>query len=284
MSDNPTRPTRREFPFRRWLQLRRAERARRLGRDQFRPEDFALFTYDVAMPGLGRRWDGCRIAHLTDLHLGQWLSPNRLEGVVDWTNSLKPDLIALTGDYLSYDLEGSAVDLERCLGRLQAPHGVFSVMGNHDHWVGADDVRALLARIRIRDLRNEVVTLDRDGEPLHVAGVDDVMVGQDRFDEVLARLPASGPAILLAHEPDFADTAARTGRFGLQLSGHSHGGQIILPRFGPLVRGPHGWKYPVGRYQVRGMTLYTNRGLGSNMWWVRINCPPEIAVFTLRAG
>lgn len=283
MTSKSTPPSGREFPFRRWLQLRRAERARRLGRDQFRPQDFGLFTYEVSIRGLGRRWDGFRIAHLTDIHLGQWLSPARLEGVVDWTNSLQPDLIALTGDYLSYDLEGSAADLERSLGRLRATEGVFSVLGNHDHWVGAEAVRAILSRIGIRDLRNDVVTLERDGEPLHVAGVDDVMVGQDRFEQVLARLPEEGPAILLCHEPDFADRAARTGRFGLQLSGHTHGGQIVMPGIGPLVRGPHGWKYPLGRYQVRDLTLYTNRGLGSNMWWFRVNCPPEIALFTLRA-
>jgi predicted MPP superfamily phosphohydrolase len=250
--------------------------------DAFRKEDFALFRLDVEMPGLSRAWDGYRLAHLTDLHLGQWLSPARLEGVVDLTNGLEPDLIALTGDFLSYDLDGSARDLEHAFGRLSAPDGVFAVLGNHDHWVGASRVRSLLERCAIRELRNDVATLRRGDSVLHLAGVDDVMVHQDDLEQVVRRLPPGGPAILLAHEPDFADRAARTGRFGLQLSGHSHGGQIVLPRFGPLVRGPHCWKYPIDRYQVGTMTLYTNRGLGSNMWWVRVNCPPEIALITLR--
>ena len=276
------RSTGREFPWRRSLQLWRARRAHRLGRDRFRPEDFAVFRLEVEIPGLGRAWDGCQLAHLTDTHFGQWLSPYRLEGVVDLTNRLGADLIALTGDYLSYDLDGSARDLERSFGRLHAAEGVFAVLGNHDHWVGSDRVRMLLERCGVRELRNDVVSLRRGNDVLHLAGIDDVMVHQDRFGQVLQRLPADGPALLLAHEPDFADTAARTGRFGLQLSGHSHGGQIVLPGFGPLVRGPYCWKYPLGRYQVKKMTLYTNRGLGSNMWWVRVNCPPEIALVTLR--
>jgi predicted MPP superfamily phosphohydrolase len=274
--------TAREFPWRKRLQLWRAARAHRRGTDRFRKEDFALFRLDVEMPGLDAAWDGYRLAHLTDIHLGQWLSPARLQGVVDLTNGLAPDLIALTGDYLSYDLDGSTRDLEREFARLRANDGVFSVLGNHDHWVGAERVRALLERCRIRDLRNEVVTLKRGAAVLHLAGVDDAMVGQDDLPRVLSQLPP-GPAVLLAHEPDFADRAARAGRFGLQLSGHSHGGQIVLPRFGPLIRGPYCWKYPIGRYQVKNMTLYTNRGLGSNMWWIRINCPPEIALLTLRA-
>ncbi|HMK09222.1 MAG TPA: metallophosphoesterase [Anaerolineales bacterium] len=272
----------REFPFRRKLQLWRAARAQRRGTDRFRKEDFALFRLEVGVPGLEEAFDGYRLAHLTDLHLGQWLSPARLEGVVDLTNGLGADLIALTGDFLSYDLDGSARDLEAQFARLRAPDGVFAVLGNHDHWVGADRVRPLLQRCGIRELRNDVFTLRRGGAVLHLAGVDDVMVHQDDLAQVMARLPAGGPALMLAHEPDFADQVARTGRFGLQLSGHSHGGQVVLPGFGPLIRGPHCWKYPIDRYQVRGMTLYTNRGLGSNMWWIRINCPPEIALVTLR--
>jgi predicted MPP superfamily phosphohydrolase len=277
-----TTSTAREFPWRRKLQLWRAARARRRGTDRFRKEDFALFRLEAAIPQLDRAWDGYRVAHLTDIHLGQWLSPARLEGVVDLTNSLDADLIALTGDFLSYDLVGSARDLEHSFARLRAKDGVFAVLGNHDHWVGAGLVRGLLERCGIRELRNDVVTLRRGQAVLHLAGVDDVMVGRDDLAQVLDRLPADGPALLLAHEPDFADRAARTGRFGLQLSGHSHGGQVVLPGFGPLIRGPHCWKYPLDRYQVGKMTLYTNRGLGSNMWWIRVNCPPEIALITLR--
>jgi len=98
---------------------------------------------------------------------------------------------------------------------------------------------------------------------------------------VLAKLPPSGPAILLAHEPDFADVSATTGRFSLQISGHSHGGQLIMPGIGTLVRAPHARKYPLGRYQIGDMVQYTSRGIGTNVFWLRVNCPPEITIFTL---
>ena len=113
---------------------------------------------------------------------------------------------------------------------------------------------------------------------LHLAGVDDVRAGAARLDDVLARLPPTGCAILLAHEPDFADTAAASGRFDLQLSGHSHGGQIVLPFIGAPILPRMGRKYPTGCYTVRNMALYTNRGLGVIP---RVNCRPEISVFTL---
>jgi hypothetical protein len=118
---------------------------------------------------------------------------------------------------------------------------------------------------------------------LHIAGVDDVWEEHARLDMVLEQLPADGAAILLAHEPDFADESAATGRFDLQLSGHSHGGQVIYPFGGPPILPTYAKKYPVGRYQVSGMIQYTNRGLGMIPPHVRFNCRPEITVFTLSA-
>ena len=133
----------------------------------------------------------------------------------------------------------------------------------------------------VQELPNEVLTLQRGAANLHVAGVDDIMVGADNLDQVLQSLPADGPAILLAHEPDFADKSAASGRFGLQLSGHSHGGQILLPQLGP-IRGQMFRKYPLGRYQVGDMVQYTNPGIGTHVLRLRINVPPEITVITLR--
>ena len=101
---------------------------------------------------------------------------------------------------------------------------------------------------------------------------------------MLEKLPESGPAILLAHEPDFADISAATGRFSLQLSGHSHGGQMIIPGLGTPFRGSEFKKYPLGRYDVGDMVQYTNRGLGTNVFWIRINCPPEITMLNLQSS
>ncbi len=119
------------------------------------------------------------------------------------------------------------------------------------------------------------------GSELHFAGVDDYLEDQDRLDLVLEQLPLPGAAILLAHEPDFADISAATGRFDLQISGHTHGGQIRFPMIGPIYIPTGGKKYPLGRYQINGMVQYTNRGIGTSAMQFRYNCPPEITVFTL---
>jgi predicted MPP superfamily phosphohydrolase len=130
-------------------------------------------------------------------------------------------------------------------------------------------------------LRNSVKTIRRGTSKLYIAAVDDVRQGMDRLDQVLEVLPENGAAILLAHEPDFADVSAATGRFDLQLSGHSHGGQIVLPWIGPPLLPEMGRKYPSGLYTVNDMLLYTNRGIGVTTVNARFNCRPEITHFTL---
>ena len=111
-----------------------------------------------------------------------------------------------------------------------------AVLGNHDHWVGEATVREILQQSDIVDLSNDVYTLHRGDATLHFAGVDSVTLHKHRLDVVLSKLPPPAPAILLAHEPDFADVSATTGRFSLQISGHSHGGQFIIPGIGTLVK------------------------------------------------
>jgi predicted MPP superfamily phosphohydrolase len=118
---------------------------------------------------------------------------------------------------------------------------------------------------------------------LHVAGIDDIMEGGSRLDLVLRDLPDSGAAILLAHEPDFADVSAATGRFDLQLSGHSHGGQVRVPLLMRLALPPFSQRYTSGLYRVDGMLQYTNRGLGFVDMRLRFLCRPEITVLTLRS-
>ena len=102
-----------------------------------------------------------------------------------------------------------------------------------------------------------------------------------RLDQVLDKLTDDSPAILLAHEPDFADISSKTGRFAMQVSGHSHGGQVIVPFHGPLVLPYLGQKYPKGLYRLGQMVQYTNRGVGMIYPYVRFNCPPEITLFVL---
>jgi predicted MPP superfamily phosphohydrolase len=243
-----------------------------------------ITSVHVRMPGMAPAFDGYRIAQISDLHLGDWLTPAQLAQVVRTVNGLGADLIAVTGDFITSHASRHAQDLITTLRPLHAPDGVACILGNHDHWSSAATIRWVIAESGMLDLNNAVHTLQRRGALLHIAGVDDIWERQDRLDDVLAAMPREGAAVLLAHEPDFADTSAATGRFGLQISGHSHGGQVIVPYIGPLELPLYAKKYPLGRYQVSQMTQYTNRGIGMLQPHVRLNCRPEITIYTLEAG
>ncbi len=244
----------------------------------------AVERVTLPLPRLAPPFDGYRIVHISDFHLDGWMTPERLERVVDLVNEQEPDLVAITGDFVSSSTDYLS-GLPKPLGRLQAHDGKVAVLGNHDHLNDAAAVRRAISAAGIVDVSNTIHTLRRGEVPLHLCGVDCVMDGYDRLDEVLDDLDNAEPgcAVLLAHEPDFADESAATGRFDLQLSGHSHGGQVRLPLLTPLFLPPLSRRYPAGLYHVGGMYLYTNRGIGAHPNF-RFNCRPEITVFTLRAG
>ncbi|HEY7021618.1 MAG TPA: metallophosphoesterase [Ktedonobacterales bacterium] len=248
------------------------------------PSWIEITSVHVRMPGMAPAFDGYRIAQISDLHLGDWLTPAQLAQVVRTVNGAGVDLIAVTGDFITSHAPKHAQDLITTLRDLHAPDGVTGILGNHDHWSNAGVIHSVIAESGMLDLDNAVHTLQRGGALLHIAGVDDIWERKARLDDVLAAMPREGAAVLLAHEPDFADTSAASGRFGLQISGHSHGGQVIAPFIGPLRLPLYAKKYPLGRYQVGQMTQYTNRGIGMLQPHVRLNCRPEITVYTLEAS
>jgi len=237
----------------------------------------------LVLPRLAAEFDGYRIAHISDLHLDDWMTRERLARAVELVNRQSPDLVAITGDFFTYAPERFAGDMVSLLGSLAARDGVVAVLGNHDHWTDATVVRRVISAGGAINVSNGVHTLRRGAAMLHVAGVDDVWEDQDRLDLVLEALPQAGAALLLAHEPDYADVSAATGRFDLQLSGHSHGGQVVLPWRGPPILPHLAQKYPLGLYQVGRMRQYTNRGLGMVSPRVRLNCRPEVTVLTLKS-
>jgi len=253
----------------------------RMGNDEFNPSVFQIEHVNVTIPDLDPAFDGYKITSIADAHIGQWLNLKRFDGVIGMINQQHPDLIAIIGDLFSYEVDRFSAETTALLNKLQPKDVTVAVLGNHDHWVGAAAVREILQRSDILDLSNDVYPIRRGAAFLYFAGVDSVMLRKHRLDLVLRKLPHDGPAILLAHEPDFADVSATTGRFSLQISGHSHGGQFVIPGIGTIVKGPHAKKYPLGRYQIGDMIHYTSRGLGTNVFWIRVNCPPEITVFTL---
>ena len=250
------------------------------------PVNVEVRRLSLTLPRLPKEFNGYRLVHVSDLHADRWMTPARLSSAVDRINAEAPDLVAITGDFVTRSLFYStghfAPPLAGALSRLQAHDGVVAVLGNHDHSVGAEAVRQPLPRAGIRELANEVYAVRRAGAAMHVAGVDDHKKGLDRLDLVLEELE-EGAAILLAHEPDFADQSSKSGSFDLQLSGHSHGGQIRLPLVGPVFLPPLSRKYPAGLYRVGDMFQYTNRGLGVAHLRLRFLCRPEITVLTFRA-
>ena len=239
---------------------------------------------ELTLPRLAPEFDGYRLVQIGDFHLDDWSKPERLHRVVEKVNEQRPDLVAITGDFASYSArELDAEQLIEALRALGARDGCVAILGNHDYLTDVKLVRRCIREGGVEELINSVRTLRRGAAALHVAGIDDVMEGNSRLDLVLRGLPEDGAAILLAHEPDFADVSAATRRFDLQLSGHSHGGQVAVPFLRRLVLPPFSQRYTRGLYDVRGMIQYTNRGLGFVHARLRFLCRPEITVITLRS-
>jgi predicted MPP superfamily phosphohydrolase len=269
------------FRLRRGLQTMMSRYSKLVGQ-KFNPGDFEVVKVKVNISGLPLRFQGYRIVQISDIHYGQWISADRLKGAIGLINQQEPDIVAITGDFVSYsgkNIEG----LIQALKEIRARDATVAVLGNHDYWVSAKRVRTILSESKIIELNNDVYTVTREGSALHIAGVDSTTLKKNQLEKVLQKLPLNGPAILLVHEPDFADISSETKRFSLQLSGHSHGGQFVIPKLGTPFRGDGFKKYPLGRYQVGEMVEYTNRGLGTNAFWIRINCAPEITVIDLQS-
>lgn len=263
------------------LQRSLAQLMHKLKRDRFSVDDFIITQLPITVQNLDPVFNGYRIVHFTDLHMGHWVSPERLYGLIDLINQQQPNLVVNTGDFVSYVIDDYRAMMIDAFCKIKAPDGSLAVLGNHDHWMGAQTVREILTAGNVLDVSNDLFTIRRGEARLHIAGIDDAMVGADRLDTVMAKLSEDSPALILAHEPDFADETAVTNRFFLQLSGHSHGTQILLPKLGPILRGTMFKKYPVGQYQVGNMVQYTSHGVGTHSFRIRINCPPEIVVITL---
>jgi len=235
----------------------------------------------LKLPSLQPEFDGYQIVQISDIHMNSWMNGARLTGLVETVNRLSPDLIAITGDFISHNAHIYSSEMACALRNLFAPDGILAVLGNHDHWSDAEVIRQALQQAGVLELQNQAYSIQREGVEIHIGGIDSSYDGHDRLDQVIQQINRRGAAILLAHEPDYADISAASGRFDLQISGHSHGGQVVLPWIGSPFLPRHARKYPRGLYQVGDMLLYTNRGLGTTSFRARINCRPEITIFTL---
>jgi predicted MPP superfamily phosphohydrolase len=247
-----------------------------------------IVRQEIALRRWPARLEGFTIALLSDFHYDPYFSVHPLRSAIGMVNGLRPDLIALTGDFVSMPWSGDPADAasaaEPCaqlLRQMRAPHGLWAVLGNHDVFTDPDRVSTSLHSAGIQVLSNQSVPIERDGARFWLSGIDDVLGGTADLDATFHALPANEAVVLLAHEPDYADTVARYA-VDLQLSGHSHGGQVRLPFIRPVFLPELARKYVWGRYQIGGLALYTNAGLGTVNLPIRMNCPPEITLLTLR--
>ena len=239
-----------------------------------------LSEADLALPGLDARLDGCRVLLLTDLHAGPLVSEGALRETIARTAVLGADLVLIGGDFVTARVAelGPAC---RALEGLTAPLGVFGVPGNHDHY--ACDLGILergLADAGVRLLVNRAVSVGRGGATIRIAGIDDWNVGRPDLDAALDGCRPGEPVILLSHNPDAAVEASRRGVAAV-LSGHTHAGQIRIPGLPVLVRMSR-YRLDAGRYRIGDTEIVVSRGLGVVGVPVRIACPPEAVLLTLR--
>ncbi len=244
------------------------------------PRSLHLEEILAPLPRVTPELAGLRIGLITDIHHEPHRPTALRKRAVALLHAATPDVILLGGDYVN----SVARDFERSLAllaQLHAPLGVYGVLGNHDYWAGADYLAARLTQVGITVLRNESRRLCAPlGAPWWLVGVDSSTRAHDDLEAALAPVPADEFRLLLAHEPEVADIVVQRGlNVDLQLSGHSHGGQIVLPFVGaPML--PR-----LGRRYIRGWhpnpPIYTSRGLGAVPPYLRFNSAPEVTVLTL---
>lgn len=242
-------------------------------------------TVEIVLPRLPAELDGLRLVQLTDLHVSNLFQAPWVKAVVDKTNALNPDLILITGDLIDGSPEDRAADVAP-LRELKARHGVFAVPGNHEYYAGYRQWLSAFAARNLRMLLNEHVLLTEKGSPVVIAGVTDraaarIGTAMPDINAALSGAPRNAVTILMDHQPRGAPINAGAG-VDLQLSGHTHGGQILGLHF--ITRYANGG-FLSGPYQIGDMQLYVSNGAG--LWPgfpVRLGVPSEIVEFVLRPG
>lgn len=253
--------------------------------------DLQVSRVSLEMKRLPPALDGLRIAQVSDVHYDQYTEPSFLRRVVEQVNRLAPDVVVLTGDYIS---EGpmpqsfggkSSYACAEILAGITCPQR-WSVLGNHDTRVNPTMVTDALETHGLPVLANRYIPFEKDGARIWIGGVKDIGLSDPDLNLATPRglQKANEPVILLAHEPDYADTVAQHGGVDLMLSGHSHGGQVRLPLIGALYTPPLGRKYVEGLFHLQNdLQVYVNRGIGTVGVPFRFDCRPELTLLTLRS-
>ncbi len=243
----------------------------------------------ISLRNLPEPFHGFRIAQISDIHLDQYTEPGFVERVVRHINTLAPDMVVLTGDFVScgpLPIRFSEREAYRCgeiLRTIACPLR-YAVLGNHDTAVNGPLVTDALTTNGIPVLIDRYVPIERGSKRLWLGGVNDPATEDPHLDLAVPEKP-DGPVILMAHEPDYVDDVLLNQRaplIDLMLCGHTHGGQVRLPLAGALYLPPMGKKYVEGLFHFDHLQLYVNRGIGTVGLPLRLNCPPEITLLTLQ--
>ena len=248
------------------------------------PNWLAVEKVEVPIKGLPVDLDGLRIGFISDFHRGRFVSEGDISRAARYLQRQNPDLILLGGDFV----DSNADYIHSCLkvlSQLESPLGTYAVLGNHDYWSDSNIISTAIRQTHIRLLNNTSVKLNWKDERFYLVGLDDVWEGRPKPRAALDGVPDESVKILLVHEPDYAETLKRLPIWlPLQLSGHSHGGQVVIPFWGPPILPYLARKYPAGLQGVAGRNrwVYTTRGVG-HLLPVRFNCTPEVTLLMLRS-
>ncbi len=258
----------------------------------FERHRFEVTERSITLARLPRELDGLRVVHVSDFHLGHYAEDSYLREVVARVNQLAPDVVLITGDFVSELIFGSrkrsarmAIPCARILAQLDC-RTRWAVLGNHDQLVGPKIITRALEEHGILVVENRFEAFEHNGARIWIAGLASSSEGSPDLDAAVpeALRSSKDAVILLAHEPDYADVVSQHGGVDLMLSGHTHGGQVCLPLIGAPTLPPMGRKYVEGLFAFPGgLQLYVNRGIGAMKLPVRFRCRPEITVITLRS-
>ena len=252
--------------------------------------EISIVTQAIAIDNLPDAFRNFRIVQISDIHYDEFTEPSFLRRVLAQINSLQPDLVLLTGDYISFTpmprdyVMGAMYRCAEALREIACPQR-FAVMGNHDSFLGAPTIHPILAAVDIPLLVNEHVPIERAGQRLWLCGIHDPVTHVPNLDSAIPERP-DGPVLLMSHGPDYADdllTHPRGHLVDLMFSGHTHGGQVRLPFLPAYYLPAGGQKYVEGLFRLGRLQLYVNRGIGAVGLPFRLNCPPEITLFTLQS-